>query len=258
LPWSFSAWAEGLATLLHEIFEHDRANAARWIVLEPAEMRSESGAKLELQKDGSVFVQQPEPARIDTYLLVFPSNLKGIAGLLLETLADSRLPKGGMGWSADGNFVVNELTLYSATAESPDQVKAIALRNASADFSQLGFDVAGAVDGNGNSGWAVGPEVYKDHRALFELGEQVGDGQASRLMVLLKHQFFVVGHNLGRFRLSVCTDRATLDQEQKRFAAMKIADPWAKLAAAYHLLGDQPALDKLLKHHPSAAAGIGE
>ena len=39
---------------------------------------------------------------------------------------------------------------------------------------------------------------------------------------------------------------------------MKLTDPWAKLAAAYHVLGDQQALDKLLKHHPAAAAGIGD
>ena len=39
---------------------------------------------------------------------------------------------------------------------------------------------------------------------------------------------------------------------------MKLTDPWARLAAAYHLLGDRQALDKLLKHHPAAAAGVGD
>jgi tetratricopeptide (TPR) repeat protein len=37
-----------------------------------------------------------------------------------------------------------------------------------------------------------------------------------------------------------------------------VTEPWAKLAAVYHIIGDQQALDKLLKHHPAAAAGIGD
>ncbi len=35
---------------------------------------------------------------------------------------------------------------------------------------------------------------------------------------------------------------------------MKPTDPWAKLAAAYHFIGDQKALDKLVDQHPAAAA----
>jgi tetratricopeptide (TPR) repeat protein len=34
--------------------------------------------------------------------------------------------------------------------------------------------------------------------------------------------------------------------------------PWHKLAAAYHRLGDQRALDTLLKLHPEAASGVGD
>jgi len=49
-----------------------------------------------------------------------------------------------------------------------------------------------------------------------------------------------------------------LEQEPKRWAALNVADPWAKLAAAYQVLGDQQALDQLLKHHAAAAAGVGD
>ncbi len=41
-------------------------------------------------------------------------------------------------------------------------------------------------------------------------------------------------------------------------AAMNLVDPWAKLAAAYHVIGDQQALDELLEHRPEAAAGVGD
>jgi WD40 repeat protein/tetratricopeptide (TPR) repeat protein len=48
------------------------------------------------------------------------------------------------------------------------------------------------------------------------------------------------------------------DREKRRLAAVNVGAPWAKLAAAYHVIGDQPALDRLLKQHPAAAAGIGD
>ena len=94
--------------------------------LTPVEMKTETGAKMELQKDGSVFVHQNQPAGNDTYSLVFQSELKGITGLRLEALADSRLPHGGPGWGENGNFVLNELTLQAASAASPEKARSIA------------------------------------------------------------------------------------------------------------------------------------
>ena len=93
-------------------------------------MKTETGARMELQKDGSVFVHQRPPFKNDIYTLVFQSELKDITGLRLEVLADSRLPQGGPGWSENGNFVLSELTLQAAPAESPDKARAIVLRNA--------------------------------------------------------------------------------------------------------------------------------
>lgn len=80
-------------------------------------MKTETGANMELQKDGSVFVHQLQPAKNDTYTLVFQSELKGIMGLRLEALADPRLPGGGPGWAFNGNFQLNEMTLEATRAE---------------------------------------------------------------------------------------------------------------------------------------------
>jgi tetratricopeptide (TPR) repeat protein len=67
-----------------------------------------------------------------------------------------------------------------------------------------------------------------------------------------------VAQNLGRFRLSVSSDPKAFDREQKRLAAMQLTDPWAKLAATYHLIGDQPALEKLVKQHSAAAVCVAD
>src|SRR5262249_41896379 len=160
------------------------------------------------QKDGSVFVHQSQPFKNDVYTLVFRSELKGIRGLRLEALTDPRLPVSGSGWAADGNFVVSELTLHAAPADGPEKPRAIALRNPTADFSQEGWHVRGAIDGNSSSGWAVGPEASKDHTALFELAEPAGDGRASRLTVRIDQRHSDPQYLLGRFRVSVSEDAA--------------------------------------------------
>ena len=245
--------------------------SSNWKVLTPVEMTSDTGAKMELQKDGSVFVHQGQPAKNDPYTLVFRTELQGITGLRLEALADSRLPNGGPGWADNGNFVLSELTLDAATisdratvavsacslvgqaslwqsigagpapyllgvASSAMPARPIALRNPLADFSQRDWDVRGAVDGNGNTGWAVLPETNKDHTAIFELAEPIGDGHESVLTVRLNQQFASKGHNLGRFRLSFTNDATALQAMRIRWIDLKdseIADVHAALGTAH-------------------------
>ena len=191
--------------------------ARNWTVPAPIEMKTESGAGLELLRDGSVFAHQDHPGRFDTYSLVFASEWKGIKGLRLEALADSRLPGGGPGWAFNGNITLDELRLLAASARSPDEVRPIVLGNPSADFNQAGWDVRDAIDGNGNTGWGVHPEFHKDHMAVFELAEEVGDGQASRLTVQLEQgNFGIDGVFLGRFRMSFTNDAKTLQATRVR------------------------------------------
>ncbi len=238
----------------------------KWTVLTPIDMKAETGARLELQNDGSVFVHEQHPFKNDTYALVFPCELNSITGLRLEVLADSRLPHGGPGWGENGNFLLNELTLQAAPAETPEKARSIALRNPWADFSSgrttSGYwDVRGAVDGKASTGWAVYPQFNQAHRAIFEWAEEAGDNGPARLTLRLNHQQINQDRNLGnlgRFRLSVSGDPAIFALERHRSAALKLTDPWAKLAAAYHLTGNQQAFDKLVEAFPVAAAGIGD
>ncbi len=228
------------ATLAAELADLLLAPRGDWTVLVPAEMKAETGAKMELQKDGSVFVHQIKPPRNDTYTLVFQSKMKGIKSLRLEVLRDSRLPEGGPGWG--GNFHLKELTLQAASSASPDNARPLALRNAWADHSEVNMhtgnsDVRSVVDGNRNGAWGIWPQVNKDHTAVFDTAEPIGDGQAWRLTVQLNHLSKFPGHNIGRFRLSFSTDPATRERAPKEFAAMKLTDPWAKLAAGYALNG---------------------
>jgi serine/threonine protein kinase/WD40 repeat protein/tetratricopeptide (TPR) repeat protein len=44
--------------------------------------------------------------------------------------------------------------------------------------------------------------------------------------------------------------------ERGRLELRKLIDPWARLAAAFHMMGNKNALDRVLKHHPNAEVGI--
>jgi tetratricopeptide (TPR) repeat protein len=226
-----------------DTFTRLRSPEGNWKVLAPVEMKTEMGAKMELQKDSSVFVSQNQPAKNDTYTLVFQSDLASITGLRLEVLADSRLPGGGPGWGRDGNFVLNELTLQAAPAESPNQARSIALKDPTADLSTRGgWDVRAAIDGDVRTGWSVFGEANKNHTAVFELAEPVGDGQAVRLTVQLNHHA-APDTNLGRFRLSITNDATTLPAARIRLDVKdsELADLYVSLAKAY---GQENRLDE--------------
>src|SRR5262249_6157435 len=113
-------------------------------------------------------------------------------------------------------------------------------------FSQQEHSVAGAVDENDNTGWAIHPELGKPHFAVFELAEPVSDTASAVLRVTLEFKSGFQQHGLGRFRLSVCADPATFDREGKRPAALKLTDPWENLGTAYALIGQN---DKAVEYY---------
>jgi tetratricopeptide (TPR) repeat protein len=227
-----------------------------WAVGLPLEMRAETGARMELQKDGSIFVHQNQSGGGETYTLVFPAPSKGIKGLRLEALADPRLPNGGPGWTPnDGNFVLSELTLEAAPVEGTGRPRAIALRDASADFSQNDYAVRGAIDGDDGTGWAIMPQMHKDHAAVFALVEEVLEDRASRLTVRLVHRKNP-GNMLGRFRVSFTDDARTLQATRLRLDLQdgELVDLDVALGRAYAQQGQLDAAADALaraRKHPT-------
>jgi hypothetical protein len=103
---------------------------------------------------------------------------------------------------------IDAVRLFAAEAAGYADIK---LQNAQATTSQGGYDVKTAVDGNGaaeaENGWAIAPELGRNHAATFEVASPL-EGAKGRMLELTLHQNFVDGqHSLGRFRVSV-TDAA--------------------------------------------------
>ncbi len=174
--------------------------APTWTTLKPGAMQSSMNATFAKQADHSVLVEGSNGK--GTYTVTLPVPAGPLTGLRLELLADDKLPAHGPGRATNGNLVLSELKATIAPASDASQTKPVEFGANMADFSQEGYAVAGAVDGNPGTGWAVAPEFGKNHSAVFEFKEPLNLDAPSLLVVTLDHQYDET-HTIGKFRFAV-------------------------------------------------------
>ncbi len=191
----------------------DSARPVRWTVLTPTRLASKKHATMTVQPDGSVLASGDKPNN-DVYTVELTTDLKGITAIRLEVLTDPSLPEGGPGRAAlfqVGDFLLTEFQLAAATigggAETGKTPAPRPLRfsRATEDYAAKGRPAAQAIDGVTDTGWSVNGGVGRDHAAVFELAEDLGDGGRTRLIVTM-HQEYIHQMTIGRFRLSATTD----------------------------------------------------
>ncbi len=176
-----------------------------WTPLEVVSFASSGGADHQVLEDGSVLVSGEKPDT-DTYTLVLKTNLSRLRGLKLEALTHPSLPGKGPGryTESNPNFVLHELEVrLRNTAAAGDDVTPptrLKLTDAHADYSQARWAVAGAVDGDLKTGWAIHPEFHQPHWAHFRIAEDAELNDQSTLEVRLV-QNYGGGRTLGRLRL---------------------------------------------------------
>jgi uncharacterized membrane protein len=196
-----------------------------WETLTPSEIKTKSAASVAMLDDRSLLLDGPR-AETDSYTFETTSDLTDIVAFKLETLVDSRLPKGGPGRADGGNFVISEFKV------SVDNTPA-KLISAEADYSQPQYDVAEAIDGDPKTGWAVadpGGKINRNHFATFRLEKQISPGKG-RIVITIDQNH--PNHSLGRFRILAGRARplpvTTLSPEQLRaqYLAEKLSE-WEK------------------------------
>ena len=171
-----------------------------WQAVEYTELTASNGATLTAADDGSILVTGANGK--GTYNLKLKSPLEKITGLRLEAMNDKSLSAGGPGRAKNGNFVLGELTATSASLADLEKSSPVKLQNATASFSQAGYAITSAIDGNLSTGWAVAPQFNKIHTAIIETAmDVVGEG-GSQLTLTMNFQFDDT-HLLGKFRIAV-------------------------------------------------------
>lgn len=173
--------------------------------LEVADFVSSGGAPHKIMKDHSVLLVDDPPDK-DTYTVTVHTKLTGMMGFKLEALTDPSLPGNGPGRgdAQRPNFVLNTFAVKAAPTGKETAGQAIKLTNAQADYSQKGYDVAGAIDADSKTGWAINPRFHEPHWATFATEKPVGyDGGTTLTFTLV--QEFGKGRTIGRLRLSALT-----------------------------------------------------
>jgi mono/diheme cytochrome c family protein len=175
-----------------------------WLPVRPEQVTTASGEKPQLLDDGSALFAAPGPAT-ETTTLVLDLPRDGIDRLRLEALTDPSLPRQGPGRVSHGNFVLSEIRITAQPRDGSTPPQAVAIVSATADAEQAGYPVSQAIDGRGDTGWAVhADDARLNHpkTAILQLAAPVVHPGGSRLTVTLE-QNQGGHHTLGRIRLSV-------------------------------------------------------
>ena len=179
-----------------------------WTPLQPKEVRSDGGATLTRQADGSYLASGITPP-FDQYLTVAPIAEGSFSGLLLEVFPDASLPNQSLGRNSNGNFVLTDVI---AEINAPGLAKPLraTFTRAEADYNQQGYGVGLIVQdkpqrgkgGKKSQGWAIdGPTKRDARKAMFITGAPLTVPPNATLSVTLRHDS-IANHNIGRFRLS--------------------------------------------------------
>ncbi|MFI4874458.1 MAG: hypothetical protein ACIALR_03945, partial [Blastopirellula sp. JB062] len=241
-------------------WEASAVRSPDWTPLTASEMKSTIGAEFKPFEDGSVLVSGPIGK--DEYELTFPTQLTGITGIRIEALPDSNLPAGGPGRAMNGNFVLNEIKLAAAAIGAPAEEVELPLTGGEADFSQKGWDVRGAIDGNLASGWAVSPQFNQPHVAIFETVDDAGFAGGTSLTLRLNFQYGNGDHLLGKLRISATTSPRPLQlksnlpteiQEILAIGATERSEEQTKQLTEYYR-----SLDRGLKEMQTKVAKLAE
>ncbi|MCL4785510.1 MAG: DUF1553 domain-containing protein [Verrucomicrobia bacterium] len=175
-----------------------KLDLAVWSVLEPRIVASANGATLATLSDHSVAAAGVNPL-VETYTVETTAPLHDITGIRVEVLPDDK-GQSGPGRVGHGNFVLTEFNVKVLSSNGAEP-RLVLLTNATADFSQKDWDVAGAMDGKDKTGWAIAPQAKQRHVAVFECAEPLKLAADDKLVFNLDQQ---VGnqHTIARFRLS--------------------------------------------------------
>ncbi|HKD37804.1 MAG TPA: pre-peptidase C-terminal domain-containing protein, partial [Pirellulales bacterium] len=194
------------------------ARKQTWYTLDPTSALSKAGATLARQSDKSLLASGTNPDK-DSYTVVAPTDVQNIRAIRLEAIGDPSLPSGSPGRAdGNGNFVLSEFRVSVAPKNDFAKAEPLTIAKASADYFQPTHEPAKMLDGDPDTGWAVAtidPEhgfpVKRTggdptHVATFELKHPIGFPEGTLFTFTLDQTSGHVGHNLGRFRLSVLAD----------------------------------------------------
>jgi hypothetical protein len=178
-----------------------------WTLPRVTGAKSEAGATLSVQPDGSVLASGANPDR-DTFVLELASEARGQRLVLLEALTDPSLPHGRVGRAENGNAVLNAVVAEARSLKDPSQVQPLRFEWAWADHEQPNgdFRAVNVLAKDDKLGWAVNAHNREGPRALLLLADEpFGFEGGTELVVRLEFDSIYARHALGHVRVRTAT-----------------------------------------------------
>ncbi len=171
-----------------------------WQVLTISDFESSGGETSTILEDQSVLVSGRIPGTT-IYNLTALAALSRVSAIRVEALTHPEIPGNGPGRGDEvrSNFILSEIELNLIRGEERARLE---LANAVADYSQSGWDVTQAIDGDRKTGWAIGQEFGKPHWSQFTLVEPVKIEAGDRIEIVLD-QNYGRGRTIGCVRVYV-------------------------------------------------------
>jgi mono/diheme cytochrome c family protein len=177
--------------------------AVRFHDFDVRSVKAKSGVKFQRQKDGSYLAPGVGPES-DVYTLIAETTQMELTGIRLDVLADPKLPSRGPGRTPHGNFVLTSIRIEASATTDFKKRQAIRLTAATQDFAQGQFPAKNALQRNPRTGWAISPQLGRDHWAVFTTKKPMTFARPMFLRIVLE-QRYGGKHTIGRFRLQTRT-----------------------------------------------------
>ena len=175
--------------------------------------------------DGSFLLVGDDPPARDVYTIRGKVNLAGVTAFRLEALRHEELPgRGpGRGDAARRNFVLNDFSVRVSSGKNGTE-RELKFLSATASFSQKNWDVAGAIDDNPKTGWAVAPQFDRSHTATFQLAEPIELTHDSELTIRLSQQYGTA-RTIGCVRISAMTGNVAAESLPENIVKASATEP---------------------------------
>ncbi len=181
-------------------------STAPWQVFAIQSVTAQS-ATLVTDLDGHI-VYTGNKTNDDIYTVKAVTQQTGVRAFRLDALSDPALPNKGPGLSDNGNFVLADVKIIvkPLDAKNPAKPVTLKLKPGAFSFEQKGHEFVTALDDNQGSGWAVHPQMGKDHAGIFLVD---GDAAGFEGGTEFEFQLRFSGHfGLGRMKLSFANGTA--------------------------------------------------
>jgi mono/diheme cytochrome c family protein len=204
LPGRFDAWLQAGAGW---------KTRADWEQLHSQEWKSKAGASFRAMADGS-FLAEGKNADSDTYTVSGQTSSSGLRALRLEALPDPSLPHNGPGRADNGNLGLSRIRVFAQPLSGGERQEVRLVRpRATFEQNNGNLSIAGSLDNDPHTGWAVDPKFGTRQAAIFDFETPLQNAGGLRLTIELEFQVNS-RHHIGRPRVSVTSlASASFDSE---------------------------------------------